>query len=50
MVLAALARIILDEKDAVTYIRENYCSKAVESSEQINFLFKYYDIKKVEPR
>ena len=36
--LAALAKVYLDQADAVTYIRSVYCSKAVESKAQLDFL------------
>lgn len=32
------------EQDAITYVRENYCHKAVESTEQIKFLKEHYGI------
>lgn len=47
LVLAALVKFVDGTKDAITWIRENYCDSAVESNEQINFLHKYYGIKKV---
>lgn len=34
------------EKDAVTYVRENYCKKAVESTSQTKFLTEHFGIKK----
>lgn len=37
----------LGEKDAITYVREHYCKKAVENSSQVDFLGKHFDIKKV---
>ncbi|MCO5157859.1 MAG: hypothetical protein M9945_14115 [Aquamicrobium sp.] len=33
--------------DAITYVRENYCQKAVESGGQINFLHEHFGVKKV---
>jgi len=47
MVLAALVKEVLGEEDAITYVRENYCKKAVESAEQVYFLKKYFGIKPV---
>jgi hypothetical protein len=35
-------------EDAVTYVRENYCQKAVESKSQMDFLQEHFGIKKVE--
>lgn len=37
----------LGEKDAITYVRKHYCTKAVESTSQIEFLAKHYGITKV---
>ena len=49
MFFAALVSMALNERDAITYVRENYCKKAVETEEQINFLHHHYNIKKVSP-
>lgn len=46
--LAAVVAQATGNKDAITYVRKNYCEKAVESSEQIKFLHKHYGIIKVE--
>lgn len=46
--LAALTKFMTGDKDAITTVRENYCKKAVESSEQINWLNKHFGIKKVK--
>ena len=46
--LAALTKFINGDKDAVTTVRKNYCHKAVESSEQIDWLNKNFGIKKVK--
>lgn len=43
LVLAAMAA-ELGHKDAIQYVRKNYCSKAVESSEQVDFLMKHYGV------
>jgi hypothetical protein len=48
MVLAALAKVILNEEDAITWVRENYCKKVVETREQVDFLNQHFGIKKVE--
>ena len=45
LVLCALYTQMSKEKDAIQYVRKNYCKKAVESREQINFLRKYYKVK-----
>jgi len=47
-VLAALVSVITGEKDAITYVRDNYCKKAVESVAQIEFLHKNYGIVRVD--
>jgi hypothetical protein len=49
LVLAAITSEFLKEKDAIQYVRENYCKKAVESSPQIAFLVKHYGVSKAEP-
>jgi hypothetical protein len=36
------------EKDAISYVRKNYCKKAVESSKQSEFLAKHFGVTKVE--
>lgn len=46
--LAALVKVLSGEEDAITYVRENYCQKAVESDSQVKFLNKYFDIKAVD--
>jgi hypothetical protein len=45
--LAALVKHMMGTEDAITYVRENYCHKAVESTEQVNFLHEHYGIKKI---
>ena len=46
--LAALTKVMIGDKDAITTVRENYCHKAVESTQQINWLNKHFGIKKVK--
>jgi hypothetical protein len=48
MVLSALVTFMTDEKDSITYVRENYCEKAVESSQQVKWLGKHFGITKVK--
>ena len=48
MVLAALAKEVNDESDAITWVREHYCKKAVETGSQVDFLHEHFGIKKVE--
>jgi hypothetical protein len=49
MVLSALVKEILDEKEATEYVRNNYCKKAVETAVQMTFLQKVFDITPVSP-
>lgn len=46
-VLAALVKVITGEADAISYVRKNYCEKAVESTEQVRFLSKHFGITEV---
>lgn len=48
-VLAALVNEMTGEADAITYVRTNYCHKAVESAAQIHFLHEHFGIKKAKP-
>ena len=45
--LAALVS-LYGEQDAITYIRQKYCSRAVESSIQVEFLHRYFDVARVK--
>jgi hypothetical protein len=47
--LAALVA-SLGEKDAIQYVRQHYCGKAVESQKQVNWLVEHYGVSKAEPR
>lgn len=47
-VFAALVQAATGEKDAITFVRNHYCKKAVESAAQIDFLHKHFGITKVE--
>jgi hypothetical protein len=47
MFLAALVTYMTGEKDSITYVRKNYCQKAVENAAQVNFLHKEFGITKV---
>lgn len=49
MTLSALAFLMRNEKDAITYVRKNYCEKAVESQGQVQFLHDLFGIEKVNP-
>ena len=48
IVLSALVAVMTDEPDAITYVRKNYCKKAVESTTQVKFLMKYFACKEVK--
>jgi hypothetical protein len=48
-VLSAVVAEMLDEKNAIQYVRQHYCKRAVESREQIQFLVKHYGIEMAEP-
>jgi len=44
MIMAAIIKEMLGEKDAITWVRKHHCKKAVESSSQVGYLKKYFDI------
>ena len=44
MVLAAIIAKATGEKDAIQFVRKNYCPKAVESDEQVLFLMKHFGV------
>lgn len=46
-VLSALVAVMAGEKDAITYVRDHYCVKAVESASQVDFLVKHFGVKAV---
>lgn len=47
MFLSALVS-LYGEADAITYVRKNYCHKAVESTTQVDFLHKHFGIVKAQ--
>lgn len=47
--LSALVMYLSGEKDATTWVRANYCHKAVESSKQVEWLHKNFGIEKAKP-
>jgi hypothetical protein len=47
--LAAVVKQMTGEEDAITFVRKNYCDRAVESSAQMKFLLTHYGIKSVTP-
>jgi hypothetical protein len=48
-VLAALAHVMTGRKDAIEWVREQYCQKAVESHSQVDFLVKLYGMEAAVP-
>lgn len=49
VVLAAIVnKMMPEEEDPISYVRQNYCQSAVESSEQVQFLVKHYGAKTVK--
>jgi hypothetical protein len=48
-ILAALVKVMTGEKDAIEYVRKNYCKKVVESNEQVEWLHKHFGISKATP-
>lgn len=48
-ILAALVTYMTGEKDSITYVRKNYCKKAVESQVQVNWLHQEFGITKADP-
>lgn len=48
-ILAALVNVMTGEKDAIEYVRNNYCKKVVESPEQVEWLHKHFGITKAKP-
>jgi hypothetical protein len=49
MFIAAVYKSITGEVDAITKVREIYCTKAVESKAQVDFLHQHFGITKAEP-
>jgi hypothetical protein len=47
--LAALVKEVTGNVDAISYVRKNYCAKAVESNEQVRFLAKEFGIREQKP-
>lgn len=48
LVLSALTYKMMGIEDAITYVREHYCSEAVETTAQVQWLNRHYGIKMVE--
>jgi hypothetical protein len=49
IVLSAVVKIMTGNEDAITYARENYCKKIIETQEQVKFLTTTFGITKAEP-
>lgn len=49
LVLSALVNHMMGLSDSTMYVRDNYCSKSVESARQVNWLFRKFGIQKVKP-
>ena len=49
LVLSALVAQMTGMPDPISYVRKHYCTKAVESTEQVTFLTKHFGAAKVEP-
>jgi hypothetical protein len=47
---AALVKVMAGEPDAIAYVRQHYCRKAVESQRQVDFLVATFGITAAEPR
>jgi hypothetical protein len=48
-VMAALRKFMVGDENATQHVRDHYCSKAVESQNQIDFLQQVWGIKPVKP-
>lgn len=44
LVLSALVATLTKNENPILYVRKNYCSKAVESEEQVDFLVKHFGV------
>lgn len=47
--LSAVISVMMGEPDPIGWVRKNYCEKAVESKEQIDFLIKHYGAAPAKP-
>ncbi len=48
-IVAVVSRMIPEEKNAIKFVRESYCHKAVESPAQVEFLVQHFGVKKADP-
>lgn len=49
MIMAAIVKEALGEKDAIAWVRKHHCKKAVETQTQVDWLQKHYGIKPAKP-
>ncbi|MGI4991056.1 protein-tyrosine phosphatase family protein (plasmid) [Halobacteriovorax sp. GFR7] len=49
LVLAVLVKKLTGNVNAVHWLRDNYCNRAVESAQQIDYLYDHFGISKVNP-
>lgn len=50
LVFAGIAKVLMEQQDAITWVRQHYCPRAVESQRQVDFLARIFGITKAEPR
>ena len=50
MVLAGITYVLTGRKDSIMYVRNNYCHKAVETPEQVQFLVDLYGVDSAKAR
>ncbi len=50
LLVAAIVAELGVSKDPIAWVRQHYCSKAVESASQVGFLVKHYKAKTAKPR
>lgn len=50
MVLAGITYVLTNRQDSIMYVRNNYCEKAVETPEQVDFLANLYGMDKAKAR
>lgn len=48
LLAALVSRMLPDVKDAIGYVRKNYCEKAVESAKQVDWLHQHFGVMKVK--
>lgn len=48
LVLSAIVAKMMGKKDAIQYVRDNYCHKAVETRQQVQFLVEHFGVDSVK--